>query len=91
MNPIEKSVPPTVYNSLKKNEVNHETTVGLTNKEDLSYKGDFKNGQPHGEWTTYFPDGKPRWEGYKKKASIMALLLCGMKMEKKDRRDVRKW
>jgi len=66
--PIEKSADGLQFTQ-EKTQVNHETTVGFTNKGDLSYKGDFKNGQPHGLWTTYFPDGKPRWKGYKKEGT----------------------
>ena len=43
-----------------------EASVGFSNKGHLSYKGEFKNDKPHGLWTTFFPDGKPRWQGYKK-------------------------
>lgn len=43
-----------------------EATVGFSKQGHVSYKGDFKNDQPHGLWTTFFPDGKPRWQGYKK-------------------------
>ena len=38
-----------------------EASVGFSNKGHLSYKGEFKNDKPHGLWTTFFPDGKPRW------------------------------
>ena len=56
-----------------------EATVGFSKQGHVSYKGDFKNDKPHGLWTTFFQDGKPRWQGNKKKDSIMASTPCGMK------------
>jgi antitoxin component YwqK of YwqJK toxin-antitoxin module len=43
-----------------------EASVGFSQQGHLSYKGDFKDDKPHGLWTTFFPDGKPRWRGHKK-------------------------
>ena len=65
-NPVEKSVDGLQFTQEKSDSPQESSTVGFSNEGKLSYKGDFKNGQPHGLWTTYFPDGKPRWQGYKK-------------------------
>ncbi len=46
-------------------EGNQSQTVGLTEKGKISFEGKMKNGKPHGEWTTFFPDGRPRWNGNK--------------------------
>jgi antitoxin component YwqK of YwqJK toxin-antitoxin module len=43
-----------------------ETSVGFSQEGHLTYEGDFKDGKPEGLWTTFFPDGKPRWQGIKK-------------------------
>ena len=43
-----------------------EESVGVNDKGELVYKGGFKKGKPEGKWTTFFSDGKPRWEGIKK-------------------------
>ena len=38
---------------------NQSETVGLTSEGKVSFEGEMKNGKPHGEWTTFFPDGRP--------------------------------
>ena len=44
---------------------NLEESIGVNEKGEVVYKGYFKEGKPEGKWTTFFPDGKPRWEGTK--------------------------
>jgi antitoxin component YwqK of YwqJK toxin-antitoxin module len=45
---------------------NTAQTVGLTKNGSVSFEGKMKNGKPEGAWTTFFPDGRPRWKGKKK-------------------------
>ena len=44
---------------------NQSETVGLTSEGKVSFEGEMKNEKPNGEWTTFFPDGRPRWKGNK--------------------------
>ena len=45
---------------------NQAETIGLTQKGKVSFEGEMKDGKPHGDWTTFFEDGRPRWKGVKK-------------------------
>ena len=45
---------------------NQAETIGLTREGKVSFEGELKDGKPHGDWTTFFPDGRPRWKGVKK-------------------------
>ena len=40
--------------------------VGLNHLGQIAYKGSFKKDQPHGSWTTFYDNGRPRWRGSKK-------------------------
>ena len=62
---IEKSADGLQFTNTNNNS-DKKSTVGFSREGEITYKGDLKNGQPHGLWTTYFSDGKPRWEGYKR-------------------------
>jgi hypothetical protein len=57
-----------------------EATVGFSKQGHVSYKGDFKNDQPHGLWTTFSRMENHAGRDIKRRASIMASTLCGMKM-----------
>ena len=48
------------------NQKNTAQTVGLTKTGNVSFEGKLKDGKPEGEWTTFFPDRRPRWKGQKK-------------------------
>ena len=40
--------------------------VGLNHLGQITYKGSFMKDQPHGFWTTFYDNGRPRWSGSKK-------------------------
>ena len=63
--PIQKSVDGLHFTQAKKSS-GMETSVGFSREGHLSHKGKFQNGSAEGLWTTYFEDGRPRWQGYKK-------------------------
>ena len=63
--PIQKSVDGLHFTQAKKSS-GMETSVGFSREGHLSHKGKFQNGSAEGLWTTYFEDGRPRWQGSKK-------------------------
>ena len=40
--------------------------IGLNQLGKIAYNGSFKRDQPHGSWTTFYDNGRPRWRGSKK-------------------------
>ncbi len=49
----------------KANAQGFEESIGLNDFGEVVFKGGFRDGQAEGEWTTFFSDGKPRWQGMK--------------------------
>ena len=41
-------------------------SIGVNKLGQITYKGSFRNEKPHGDWITFFEDGRPRWMGGKK-------------------------
>jgi antitoxin component YwqK of YwqJK toxin-antitoxin module len=51
--------------NLKSKDTSLVQKIGKSEDGKLSYKGYLKDGKPEGLWTTFFPNGQPRWQGGK--------------------------